>query len=462
MPSTDGTARPVSSSSRRECWSCRAERSSPTDRPPCTRTHREHWPAPEPTSSTSLPVDVTEHPGLVLGESLGPPDEAGVAEEAAVRRLVLVGVAVPVGPVGPPRLGLVDRAALDPDALRQVVLHGATLLASAHPCGCDSVGRVDFSDLTPLAGGWSGQTFLAEAGGERSVVRIYRPGLRDDAAPGDRRRGAASGARAGAGARRPGGTPRGRRRGPARSAGHVVPCRGAWRPPPADARRRARWPCSARGSGSWPPTSPACRLSVRGCSSTPTCASAPSAAPTGCRASSTTTRRRSGLGRQRCWTGCGGSPRTAQDLLDTVGRTCLVHSDLNPKNLLVDPDTLAVTGVLDWEFAHSGHPVTDLGNLLRFDRAPGVRRGRARPRGASAGAAPRRRRWTWLGRPTCGPWSTSRPARGTTRSRTGLTRTCRPSPGRQICTRSRRRAAGSAASASSAKDAVVDEEVAGG
>ena len=26
--------------------------------------------------------------------------------------------------------------------------------------------------------------------------------------------------------------------------------------------------------------------------------------------------------------------------------------------------------MLDWEFAHSGHPFTDLGNLLRFDRAP--------------------------------------------------------------------------------------------
>ena len=60
----------------------------------------------------------------------------------------------------------------------------------------------------------------------------------------------------------------------------------------------------------------------------------------------------------------------AQATLDTVGRTSLVHSDLNPKNLLLDPDTLAVTGVLDWEFAHSGHPFTDLGNLLRFDRAP--------------------------------------------------------------------------------------------
>lgn len=60
----------------------------------------------------------------------------------------------------------------------------------------------------------------------------------------------------------------------------------------------------------------------------------------------------------------------ALTLLDEETRTCLVHSDLNPKNLLVDPDTLEVTGVLDWEFAHAGHPFTDLGNLLRFDRDP--------------------------------------------------------------------------------------------
>jgi aminoglycoside phosphotransferase (APT) family kinase protein len=58
----------------------------------------------------------------------------------------------------------------------------------------------------------------------------------------------------------------------------------------------------------------------------------------------------------------------AQSLLDTVPRTCLVHSDLNPKNLLLDAETLELTGVLDWEFAHAGHPFTDLGNLLRFDR----------------------------------------------------------------------------------------------
>jgi aminoglycoside phosphotransferase (APT) family kinase protein len=53
-----------------------------------------------------------------------------------------------------------------------------------------------------------------------------------------------------------------------------------------------------------------------------------------------------------------------------VGRACLVHSDLNPKNLLLDPGTLALTAVLDWEYAHAGHPFTDLGNLLRFDREP--------------------------------------------------------------------------------------------
>lgn len=59
----------------------------------------------------------------------------------------------------------------------------------------------------------------------------------------------------------------------------------------------------------------------------------------------------------------------AQDLLDTVGRSCLVHSDLNPKNVLVAPSA-TVGAVLDWEFAHAGHPWTDVGNLLRFERHP--------------------------------------------------------------------------------------------
>lgn len=59
----------------------------------------------------------------------------------------------------------------------------------------------------------------------------------------------------------------------------------------------------------------------------------------------------------------------AQRLLDELGRTVLVHSDFNARNLLVDPATLELTGVLDWEFAHAGAPLADVGNLLRFDRA---------------------------------------------------------------------------------------------
>ena len=60
----------------------------------------------------------------------------------------------------------------------------------------------------------------------------------------------------------------------------------------------------------------------------------------------------------------------AEARLDAVDRTCLVHSDLNPKNLLVDPATLEITGLVDWEFSHAGLPGTDLGNVLRFDRQP--------------------------------------------------------------------------------------------
>ncbi len=38
----------------------------------------------------------------------------------------------------------------------------------------------------------------------------------------------------------------------------------------------------------------------------------------------------------------------------------LVHGDFGPNNLLLDPSTMAVTAVLDWEFAHVGTPVEDL------------------------------------------------------------------------------------------------------
>jgi aminoglycoside phosphotransferase (APT) family kinase protein len=61
----------------------------------------------------------------------------------------------------------------------------------------------------------------------------------------------------------------------------------------------------------------------------------------------------------------------AEDLAASgVDRVCLVHSDFNPKNLLVDPETATLTGLIDWEFAHAGSPYADLGNLLRFCTDP--------------------------------------------------------------------------------------------
>jgi tRNA A-37 threonylcarbamoyl transferase component Bud32 len=38
----------------------------------------------------------------------------------------------------------------------------------------------------------------------------------------------------------------------------------------------------------------------------------------------------------------------------------LVHGDYGPQNMLFDPDTFAVTGILDWEWAHDGDPIEDL------------------------------------------------------------------------------------------------------
>lgn len=40
--------------------------------------------------------------------------------------------------------------------------------------------------------------------------------------------------------------------------------------------------------------------------------------------------------------------------------TVLVHGDFGPQNLLLDHDTAEPTALVDWEFAHVGHPVEDL------------------------------------------------------------------------------------------------------
>ena len=50
----------------------------------------------------------------------------------------------------------------------------------------------------------------------------------------------------------------------------------------------------------------------------------------------------------------------------------LVHGDLNAKNLVVHPDTGQLQAVLDWEHAHSGSWLTDVGNLLRGLDRPGA------------------------------------------------------------------------------------------
>lgn len=49
-------------------------------------------------------------------------------------------------------------------------------------------------------------------------------------------------------------------------------------------------------------------------------------------------------------------------------RVVLAHSDFNPKNIIVDPTNYGIVGLLDWEFAHAGSIYTDFGNFTRFER----------------------------------------------------------------------------------------------
>jgi hypothetical protein len=49
---------------------------------------------------------------------------------------------------------------------------------------------------------------------------------------------------------------------------------------------------------------------------------------------------------------------------DPATRCCLVHGALDPRHVLLDPDTLAARALLGWRAAYAGHPLTDLGPLL--------------------------------------------------------------------------------------------------
>jgi aminoglycoside phosphotransferase (APT) family kinase protein len=290
---------------------------------------------------------------------------------------------------------------------------------------------VDFSDLTPLAGGWSGQTFVAEAGAERTVVRIYPPGGRPEAAPEidaavlrlvrglvpvpdvlEVRRGAPA-------ADQPG----------LLVTTFLPGVRGDLVLPSLDDDAAA---ALGRRMGGL----------VADLAGMPTLRFGPFVDPEltigdfglADGLPGFVTAQADALGwDQGLVERLDAVAVDAQAMLDGAGRTCLVHSDANPKNVLIDPETLSVTGLLDWEFAHSGHPFTDLGNLLRFDRTPtpcwwcGV---------SDVGGRPRRH-WSSPGPPTFGLWSTLRHGVARIPLRIEPTSTSRPSLGQEICTRCR-------------------------
>jgi aminoglycoside phosphotransferase (APT) family kinase protein len=237
----------------------------------------------------------------------------------------------------------------------------------------DPVDPVGFASLTPLPGGWSGETFLAEAAGERQVVRIYagRGLSRGDNAPeidaalhtlvrgllpvpevlDVRRADTASG--------RPG----------LLVSAYVEGRRGDLLLPELDDAGRERL---GRHLGAVAATLAAMPVLRAGAFVDADLTLGPLGGP-----ETLVEWVGQHLGRWTDWSPQEGDgllavADEADRLLDTVGRRCLVHGDLNPKNVLVDPETLVVTAVLDWEFAHAGHPFTDLGNLLRFDRAPAL------------------------------------------------------------------------------------------
>jgi Ser/Thr protein kinase RdoA (MazF antagonist) len=234
---------------------------------------------------------------------------------------------------------------------------------------CGSVSAVDLSALTPLAGGYSGHTFLAETAGERSVVRIYPPGPRDEAAPEidaallrlvrgivpvpdvlEVRRGVAA-------ADQPG----------LLVTSFLAGERGDLLLPTLDDDGLA-----ALGTG--------LGQLVADLAGMPTLRPGMFVDPDLTIGDFGVADGLPGFVADHADALCACGWDTAlldaldrvatraQAALDAVGRTCVVHSDVNPKNLLVDPTSLQITGLLDWEFAHSGHPFTDLGNALRFDR----------------------------------------------------------------------------------------------
>ena len=226
---------------------------------------------------------------------------------------------------------------------------------------------MDLASLTPLAGGFSGQTFLADVAGERSVVRIYAtPGHRGEAA----HEVDAALLRLVRGLVPVADVLEIRRADPATGApallvtSYVEGVRGDELLPTLDADRLAL-------------------VGHRLGQLLATLAGMPMLRP-GPFVDGELRIGDFGVGGLREYVeatllpgfsaaeldGLGSVAAEAEHRLEGVDRCCLVHSDINPKNMVFDPDTLELRALLDWEFAHAGVPGTDLGNLLRFDRHP--------------------------------------------------------------------------------------------
>ncbi|MBG0818691.1 phosphotransferase family protein [Planomonospora sp. ID82291] len=75
-----------------------------------------------------------------------------------------------------------------------------------------------------------------------------------------------------------------------------------------------------------------------------------------------------------------------------AGVARLVHADFNAKNIMVRPDSdgWQVAAILDWEYAFSGSPLFDVGNMLRYpgELPPGFQHGFLAAYHDSGGALP--------------------------------------------------------------------------